>query len=104
VKAKAMRKLEELVEQAINEAEKLLIDPLLEPADKIKIIDTVFDRTFYPKISRRELEVERITYDPEKDPERIELLRQAREALANQEPKQGGVYELENTIDAEVVE
>src|SRR6266702_8272162 len=53
VKAKAMRKLEELVEQAINEAEKLLIDPLLEPADKIKTIDTVFDRTFYPTISRR---------------------------------------------------
>jgi hypothetical protein len=74
VRDAAKARFEELVPVAIKELQKILDDEYVEPEVKLKAVAEVLDRTYFPKTSRRELEVEKIErYDPEKDEYRIAL-------------------------------
>jgi hypothetical protein len=102
VKRSAQEWIDTVAPQMVGVLEEIAMDVLNEPRDRILAARELLSRT--PSVYQPGHTSVQITYNPNEDPVRMELLRQARDAAASAPAKLGKVFEIENVIDAEYTE
>jgi hypothetical protein len=102
VKARAAvrwaQEVEDLKPKALRELEKILDDELVDERAKIKAAEVILDRTD-PKLTNQNIEVKRMTYHKEDDPEYLAIIRRAQEIALSTPPKQGRVFDVVDDDD-----